>query len=151
MNVIVRLILGALLILVLAACSGSDPVSALEPRTDPFPLRGTYSWTFDIPSYGTQVSTNIFSADQVEYDMAGPAYATHYVIHLESYDTSEGRWIGHTGNEIYYVMFFEALTDTSVSIYKHKCGSRDEAYTFKRPGPDETADHGWNTYLKMEE
>lgn len=119
------------------------------PAQDPFPLRGTYTWTFEIAGHGTQVSTHVFAADSVLYEMDGPAYATRYTIHHESYDAAEGRWVGHTGNGIYYVMFFADRTDESVSVYKHRCTSRDEAYAFPLPAPDATADHGWNTYLRQ--
>ena len=126
-----------------------DPRRTTPPRNDPFPLRGTYTWTFQIPAYGTQVSTNIFSADSVEYDMAGKAYSVHYMLYKETYDAEEGRWIGRTGNDIYYVIFFKDQTDTSVTIYKHKCANREEAYTFPIPAPDAEDDHGWNVYLKQ--
>ena len=124
------------------------------PRTtplpnDPFPLLGTYTWTFQLPGYGTQVSTNIFSADSVEYDMAGEAYSVHYRLYKEIYNAEEGRWIGKTGNDIYYVMFFKDQSDTSVTIYKRKCANREEAYAFPVPAPDTEEDHGWNVYLKQ--
>ncbi|MEM1268683.1 MAG: hypothetical protein AAF752_16815 [Bacteroidota bacterium] len=134
----------------MTSCSAQDPAENTAPVQDPFELRGTYAWTFDIPNYGTQVSKNVFGAELVEYSMDGPAYTTRYDIHLESFDAAEGRWVGHTGNGVYYVMFFKDVTDESVTIYKHKCVDQDEAYAFAFPGPDATADHGWNVYVRQE-
>ena len=126
-----------------------SPPRTTPLQNDPFPLLGTYTWTFQLPGYGTQVSTNIFSADSVEYDMAGEAYSVHYRIYREIYNAEEGRWVGKTGNDIYFVMFFKDQTDTSVTIYKRKCKNREEAYTFPIPAPDAKEDHGWNVYLKQ--
>ena len=136
-----------LAVLVTSACTNDNPVSVPEIRDDPFPFLGTYTWTFDVPNYGTQVSMNIFTPDSIVYDMSGPAYSTRYVIFKESYNEAEGRWVGHTGNDIYYVMFFKDRTEDRVTIYKHKCENRDEAYAFPLPAPDAEEDHGWNVYL----
>ncbi|MEM6784668.1 MAG: hypothetical protein AAF624_13145 [Bacteroidota bacterium] len=135
--------------LLLGACSASNAVAETLPSADAFPLSGTYTWTSEIPNYGTQVSANVFSADSTLYSMDGPAYTTRYTIHHESYDAGEQRWVGHTGNSIYYVMFFKDRTP-AVTIYKHKCATRDEAYALALPAPDATEDHGWNAYMRQD-
>lgn len=131
------------------ACSSAEADDPILPSNDPFPFRGTYAWTFEIPGYGTQVSSNVFEADQVVYEMEGAAYSTRYTIDRESYDAEEGRWVGKTGNSVYYVMFFKDVTASSVSIYKHQCEARETCYLMARPAADVTADHGWNTYNKV--
>ncbi len=142
-------ILVLLTVVAMSACTNDNPIEAPEPRTDPFPLQGAFTWTFEVPDYGTQVSTNVFASDSIVYEMSGPAYSTRYEIHKESYDEKEGRWVGHTGNDIYYVMFFKDRAEDQVTIYKHKCESRDEAYAFPIPAPDTEEDHGWNVYLRQ--
>ena len=116
------------------------------------PFSGTYSWQFNIPILGDQLSTNIFYEDSISYSMLGAVYTTNYTQILHSFDTLQNKLIT-VGNGVkngkYFVMLFKDISDTSITIYKHECVSGiTEAEGFVKPDDNTTADYGWNVYLK---
>lgn len=122
------------------------------------PLSGAYTWSFSIPGMGEQLSTLVFYPDSVEYAMSGSAFTTDYMMMKSSYTNAgnELRWIGVgkggsiPKDDVYFVMFFKEITETSVTIYKHECDlGKEEAEAFAYPPADATADHGWNVYHKQ--
>ncbi|MEM9723355.1 MAG: hypothetical protein AAGA10_29065 [Bacteroidota bacterium] len=116
---------------------------------DDFSLSGTYHWNFQLMG-GTQSSVHTLYPDSIGYSMEGRVYSTEYTMERLSYEQSIHKWIGQDKAGIVYVLFFEDATDSSLTIYKHKCssGGLEEALAFERPGLDATEDHGWNVYSR---
>ncbi len=126
-----------------------------EKNTHKIPFSGVYSWKFTIPGIGSQTSTHTFYPDSILYKMEGFVYNTSYTQVLHSYEPDSLKLItiGKGGSisksNVYFVMFFKDVTDTSVTIYKHECvNGETEAENFKRPADNATADYGWNVYIK---
>ncbi len=143
-----------LLVFLGAACTHrNSPEETAQYRdqftADPFPHTGTYHWTFQLMG-SPQESIHTFYADSIGYRMTGQVYATDYTMQRLSYDQQAAKWIGEDGEGVVYVLFFKEKTDSSLTIYKHKCksGGLAEALAFARPRADETADHGWNVYSR---
>lgn len=138
------------------ACKSDDDATVVEEEGIELPVSGTYSWSFEIPNMGTQVSTHIFTNESITYKMEGSAYSNEYRMIPEFYDATEKRLIavgeGGTAPQIkdgvYFVVFFKEITDTTVKIYKRECENKEEAYSFAYPSDDTTEDHGWNVYTK---
>ncbi len=117
-----------------------------ELSNDSFNYTGKHSWSFQLT--GTkQTSIHTFYPDSISYEMKGKIYNTKYVINKLSYNSEKNKWIGESDHTV-YVLFFKEKTDSTVTIYKHKCKKNglDEAVKFKFPEPNATQDHGWNTY-----
>ncbi|MEM9675423.1 MAG: hypothetical protein AAF992_22720 [Bacteroidota bacterium] len=138
--------------LVLASCAYKNTAEetqkfASQLVSDPFSLTGDYHWTFQLMG-GTQNSVHTFYPDSITYSMDGRVYATDYTMRKLSYDQSINKWIGEDEDSIVYVLFFRDLTDTTLTLYKHKCSTSGlaEAVEFELPPPDATEDHGWNVY-----
>ena len=114
---------------------------------DPFTLTGDYHWKFQLMG-GTQHSVHTFYPDSIAYAMDGRVCATDYTMRKLSYDQSLNKWIGEDEDSIVYVLFFRDLTDSTLTLYKHKCssGGLAEAVNFELPLPNATEDHGWNVY-----
>ena len=118
-----------------------------ELSNDSFNYSGKHSWSFQL--MGTkQTSIHTFYADSIVYEMKGKVHSTKYVINKLSYDSKQNKWIGESPDNTVYVLFFKEKTDSTVTLYKHKCkkGGLEEAIKFNIPKPDATNDHGWNTY-----
>ena len=116
-------------------------------KTDVFEYKGNYDWAFDLMG-GEQISTHSLYRDSIAYTMTGKVYSTDYTMKKLSYEKEKGKWIGEDENGIVYVLFFKEKTDSSLTIYKHKCKTNglEEALNFGVPRPDATDDHGWNIY-----
>lgn len=114
---------------------------------DEFPYTGEYTWKFNLLG-GEQVSTQDLYPDSIVYTMTGRVYSTRYTIHKLSYEKKNGKWIGQDKDGTVYVHFFKEATDSTLTIYKHKCKANglEEALEFKLPAADATADHGWNVH-----
>lgn len=114
---------------------------------DYFPYSGKYVWAFNLMS-SHQVSTHTFYSDSIVYSMIGKVYATDYTMKKLSYDNGKNKWIGEDENGIVYVLFFKDKTDSTLTIYKHKCKTNglQEALSFDVPSSTATSDHGWNRY-----
>lgn len=114
---------------------------------DSFPYKGNYVWAFNLMG-GEQVSTHSLYPDSIIYTMTGKVYSASYTIQKLSYEQENSKWIGEDENGIVYVLFFKEKTDSTLTIYKHKCKTKglEEALHFDMPAPDATDDHGWNVY-----
>ena len=117
--------------------------------SDSFSLTGDYHWEFQLMG-GAQHSVHTFYSDSITYSMDGPVYAIDYTMRKLSYDQSLNKWIGEDEDSIIYVLFFRDITDTALTLYKHKCKSSglEEAITYAIPPADATDDHGWNVYAR---
>lgn len=155
----IKLLLGLALIsgLGVASCDKKEKAAQEQEAVKAkVPVNGKFSWHFNIPRMGDQVSAMTFTEDSVLYDMQGPAYTTNYVMIKESYTEQDGvqRWIGVgkggsiNKDGVYFVLFFKDITPASVTIYKRECTGKTEAATFPYPAADAITDHGWNVYNK---
>ncbi|MEL6865708.1 MAG: hypothetical protein AAFP19_14885 [Bacteroidota bacterium] len=129
--------------------SSNEEVAKYEAQfqEDEFNLQGAYHWDFQLMG-STQESMHTLYADSIGYVMKGKVYSTDYTMKKLSFDRRENKWIGRDGDGIVYVMFFKDPTDSTLTIYKHKCKTNglQEAIAFELPPPDATEDHGWNVY-----
>lgn len=140
-----------LAILILTSCAQKNSKEetnkyADQLKTDVFEYSGKYVWSFDL--MGEQISTHTLYPDSITYTMEGKVYSTNYTMKKLSYEKDKGKWIGEDENGIVYVLFFKEKTDSTLTIYKHKCKKNglEEALNFGVPAPDATDDHGWNVY-----
>ena len=116
-------------------------------KTDIFEYKGNYIWAFDLMG-GEQVSNHTLYQDSITYKMTGKVYSTKYTMKKLSYEMEKDKWIGEDESGIVYVLFFKEKTDSTLTVYKHKCKTNglEEALNFDVPKPDATDDHGWNIY-----
>lgn len=140
-----------LAILILTSCAHKNSKEETNKyvdqlKTDVFEYSGKYVWSFDL--MGEQISTHKLYLDSITYTMEGKVYSTNYIMKKLSYEKDKGKWIGEDENGIVYVLFFKEKTDSTLTIYKHKCKKNglEEALNFGVPAPDATDDHGWNVY-----
>lgn len=121
---------------------------ASQFKHDRFDLAGTFRWTFYLGPV-KQVSTHIFAADAIDYNMRGRVHSTDYRMHKLSFDSAENKWIGQTPAGIVYVIFFTDIERDHITLYKRKCkNGLAEAMALTRPRDDATEDHGWNIYTR---
>lgn len=133
----------------LAACSKSDNDSSQTK----IPFSGVFTWEFEIPTMGKQLSVHKFYADSIRFEMTGGAYTNSYLQKLVWYNADEQRCVsvGEGGGKdgIYFVMFFKNVTPNAMTIYKKQCTSKEEAMTIAEPDAATEADHGWNVYYRQ--
>lgn len=129
--------------------SSTDEVKRFKEQfqSDKFSVRGDYHWNFQLMG-DTQHSVHTFYEDSISYSMKGKVYSTHYSMFKLSFNETNNKWIGRDEDGIVYVLFFKDKTDSTLTIYKHKCKNNgvEEAIKFDLPPPNATEDHGWNVY-----
>ncbi len=144
-----KIVLAAMLISSCAYRNSSEETNKFSDQfgKDDFNYKGSYVWAFDLMG-GEQVSTHTFYPDSISYTMKGKVYSTDYTMKKLSYQKEKNKWIGEDEDNIVYVLFFKEKTDSTLTIYKHKCKTNGlgEAFNFAIPAPDATDDHGWNVY-----
>jgi hypothetical protein len=130
----------------LATCS--QPVK--DNAGTKIPFKGLYTWAFDIPGMGKQLSAHTFYADSIRYEMTGNAYTNSYTQQLIAYDATEQRCVTRAGgggkDGVYFVLFFKDITPVTITIYKKQCDTKEEAMTLPVPDAATKANHGWNIY-----
>lgn len=140
------------MVMCLSSCTHKDSLSETIKYKDhfvqdSFPYTGTYHWKFPLMG-GVQHSIHTLYTDSIQYTMTGSVYETSYTMKKLSYDDKDRKWIGQDEHGVSYVLFFRSKTDSSLTIYKHKCKKNGiaEAINFPLPAADATTDHGWNIY-----
>jgi|GEM_PF-462983 len=118
------------------------------PGNDPFDIEGSFGREFPVGET-TQIATYTFSQEAITYDLAGGFAQSNYDIVKEYYASDEQRWIGYReSNSAYYVIFFNNVSDTEISLYKKQVSTLEEGINEPVPAADNTDNYGWNTYQK---
>lgn len=138
----------AIVILLISACKKEEIVVS-NPKLDVPEFVGDFNRTYKILG-GDFIATYKIDSNTIEYSNEGNGPGnTEYTILFDSYDEADKRWIGHTEDFKYYLIFFKNITSTSIELYKQKVNDPNEAQTIAIPDADDEKNYGWNTYYKF--
>ncbi len=153
-----RLALGiALLLALLAACAppSETDVSSIEPlgdsAEDPIPFLGTWTHEFKVGPDSPHVATYVVASDRIHYTLTGSVGSADYVMIRDDFSASDNRFVGHTNDGEFYVLFARDISDQNITIYKQKVDGLTVALELPEPPIDTTESHGWNTYRKSQD
>lgn len=131
--------------LVLSSCE-KEEIKIEDPKKDKLEFIGTWSRVYDILGSDFTAKYEIDS-NTINYSNNGDGPGnTEYTLNLDSYDEEDKRWIGHTSENKYYLLFFKNITETNITIYKQSVSDPNEAQNIKVPADDIEENYGWNTY-----
>lgn len=107
---------------------------------------GTWSRTY--PILGNNfVATYSIDTSKIIYSNQGDGPGnSEYSITFDSFKESDNRWIGHTTENQYYLIFFKDISESNITIYKQKVNNPNDAQTIEIPSEDNQENYGWNTY-----
>lgn len=134
----------ALLIISLSSCK-KEEIKLTEPDLDIVSFQGT--WTRNFDAIGNEHTAKYtISENSIHYELEGVVGFADYVINKDSYDETDGRWIGHTDKNKYYLLFFKGVLEDKITMYKQSVDDPNEAQSIKIPADDYEENYGWNTY-----
>ncbi len=138
----------AIIILFATACK-KEEIALTNPGLDVPEFVGNFNRTYKIVG-SNFIATYKIDTNKIEYSNEGngPGNAS-YTILFDSYNETDKRWIGHTEDFKYYLIFFKNITATSIDLYKQKVSDPNEAQNTPIPADDNDKNYGWNTYYKI--
>ena len=147
----------ALLLAILTTCGpqGETVVSGVahpeDSAEDPISFLGTWTHEFDVGPGNPHVATYVVTPDRIHYTLEGSVGTADYVMIRDGFSVSDHRFVGHTNDGEFYVLFAREISDQNVTIYKQKVDGRTAALELAVPPIDTTESHGWNTYEKRQD
>lgn len=140
-------ILFTLLLITFSSCK-KEEIPIIDPVLDIPEFVGNWQREYKIIG-ATFVASYKIDTNKIEYSNVGngPGNA-EYTIQFDSYDETDKRWIGHTEDNKYYLIFFKDITAESITLYKEKVNDPNEAMNTPVPSDDNSQNYGWNTYTK---
>ena len=120
------------------AVSCTQDEDGAVPGLDSFDIEGSFGREFAVGGT-TQIATYMFGQEAITYDLAGGFAQSNYDIVKEYYASDEQRWIGYReSNSAYYVIFFNNVSDTEISLYKKQVSTLEEGINEPVPAADNT-------------
>lgn len=136
------------IVLALTACD--EPQTEGDELDETIPFVGEWSRDFTAGPGNIHTATYLVEPDEIRYTLTGPIGNADYVMIRDAFDGSDNRFVGHTDEDKYYLVFVRDITEDSITLYKQEVESLDEGLDTAIPANDTTLNHGWNTYGKIE-
>jgi hypothetical protein len=140
----------ALLILAIILASSREKEGDISPafEKENIPFEGVWARQFEAgPGNLHDVKYAVYQ-DSIRYRLTGPIGNADYVMLRDTFLPEDNRYVGHTPDYQYYLLFAKGISVESVTIYKQKVESMEEGLTTPVPDANTTANHGWSTYNK---
>ncbi|MDE0628368.1 MAG: hypothetical protein OXH99_18385 [Bryobacterales bacterium] len=147
----------ALLSAILATCGPPSEtlVDSVEPieddDEDPISFLGTWTREFDVGPGNTHIATYVVASDRIHYTLTGDVGNADYIMIRHAFSGTDNRFVGHSKDGEYYVLFARDISDRNVTIYKQKVDGLTAALELAMPPNDTTENHGWNSYEKSQD
>ena len=137
-------------IMVLCSCSKDDD-SSIQPPVQQETILFDGNWTRQFEVGSGNLHTVLYSIyqDSIRYTLTGPIGNANYVMIRDAFKSAENRYVGHTPENKFYVMFAKDVSDQSITIYKQEVSSVDEGLNLPVPSASTSQNYGWNTFNKQ--
>lgn len=110
------------------------------------PFTGTWERQFNAGPGNPHTATYKIYQDSIRYTLTGAVGTANYVIHKDNYLTLNNRFVGHTPDNQYYLIFVKEHPGDSITLYKQTVANATEGLNISVPADTTTQNHGWNTY-----
>ena len=133
-----------LVLIIFVSCK--KEVKIENPKMDLVSFVGTWTRSFDVIG-AEHVAKYTISKSEIQYSLSG-LHNAKYTLALDSYNAKDsGRWIGHTKDNQYYLLFFKGVLEENITLYKQKIDNPNTGLEIKVPAEDTEENYGWNTYI----
>lgn len=131
------------------SCDKEEEIIVIEEEKVSIPFEGIWTRQFEAgPGNLHDVKYSIYQ-DSIRYLLSGPIGNANYLMHRDTFLLEDNRYIGHTPESKYYLIFVKNISSDSITIYKQTLESIEEGLTTEIPPANTTANHGWNTFKKQ--
>lgn len=140
-------------LLMLSSCVKKDKITSIS--TEPInsnsidiPFSGDWEREFETgPGIKHKANYHVYK-DSIRYKLAGIFVNRDYVMLRDTFLNKENKFIGHTSDNQYYVLFAKDVSENTVTIYKQEIKNVEEGLKITQPADNTTESHGWNTFQK---
>lgn len=142
-----------LFFILLLSCSMScdDDESIPEPMIEQenIPFQGNWVRQFEAGPGNVHDVLYAVYQDSIRYTLSGPVGNANYVMLRDTFVLENNRYIGHTPDDQYYVLFVKDINSDNITLYKQPISSVEEGMTVEVPDAETTEHHGWSVYTKQ--
>lgn len=153
--------LGILLLIVIFGLSlmttgcarqAAEPIATrqLNADGDEITFVGTWSRAFEPAPGSPHTATYIIEPDSIRYMLEGDVGNADYVMLRDAFVGNDNRYVGHTDDGLYYVLFVRDADDAGITLYKQEVDSLSDGLNLDIPPKDTTENHGWNRYASKD-
>lgn len=143
-KILVSIVLASL---IFTACSNDDDSTTNEKAEIPF--TGTWERQFEAGPGNQQTASYFVYQDSIRYTLVGAVGNADYLMERDTFLIDNNRFIGHTDDAKYYLIFVKNENSDSITLYKQEVESITEGLSTEVPDDDTTEGHGWNTYYNQ--
>lgn len=147
MKVVITSILAVVLVFI--SCNNDDNTPIEKKSRDQITFTGTWERQFEPVPGNTHTADYFIYQDSIRYTLTGNVGNANYVMKRDTFLMKNNRFIGHTNENKYYLIFVKNITDNSLMLYKQEVESINEGLSIDVPADDTTENHSWNTYQKQ--
>lgn len=140
-----------LTLVVLLFLCGCKKEKTTEPDPTPktsIPFQGKWERSFQAGPGNKQTATYSIYEDSIRYVLTGPIGQANYLLSRDTFLLDDNRFIGHTKNNLYYLIFVKTITSDSIHLYKELVTSVSDGMSTPVPSDTTTQNHGWGAYSK---
>ena len=113
------------------------------------PFEGKWERNFEAGSGNQQTVLYTIYQDSIRYTLTGQIASANYNITRDTFLLDNNRFIGHTSDDVYYLIFTKNVTNDSISIYKEIIPNFNAGISLSIPSDTATQNHGWGVYHKI--
>lgn len=143
-----------LTILVFTSCHrNNDNDGPVTPPTNgvEIPFQGKWQRQFEAGPGNPHTVSYLIENDKIRYVLTGVIGNADYTMVRDTFLMENNRFIGHTSDNHYYVLFTKDVSDNHITVYKKEVENVTEGLNEPLPAPDNTENHGWNVFEKVNE
>lgn len=112
------------------------------------PFYGKWSRDFTIMMGFKHKARYQISTNRIHYKLNGSLGNAEYTIMRDRFLAKNNRFVGHTKEGTYFVIFFKITAEKDLMLYKREVHNLAEGLKAKVPSASDSENRGWNTYKK---
>ncbi len=124
----------------------NEPVNEIEKVEIPF--QGKWKRTFEAGPGNIQTVLYSVYQDSIRYTLTGPVANSNYNMIRDTFLLDDNRYVGHTIDNVYYLIFAKDITSDSIRLYKEIIPNFSAGMSTAVPHDSTTQNHGWAVYYK---
>lgn len=112
-------------------------------------FEGIWKRTFEAGPGNLHTANYLVYQDNIRYTLSGQVGNANYLMERDTFLLKNNRFIGHTNDNTYYLVFVKNVLGDSLTLYKQEVTDVNDGMTIDVPSDTTTLNHGWNNYYKQ--
>lgn len=137
----------------IVACKKEEEPEVVKPieciDLVPIPFVGKWERNFEAGPGNQQTVLYSIYQDSIRYKLTGQVGQANYNLIRDTFLVEDNRFIGHTSNNVYYLVFAKSYVSDSLKIYKEIIPNFNTGMNVSVPNDTTTHNHGWGVYHRI--